>query len=72
MIRLLALSSISPGKTKLIARGKIGLDIESMISAMESLGVGIERYEKNGQLCYLSYRRRRARIYQLTINGLLW
>lgn len=48
MIRLLALSSISPGKTKLIARGKIGRDIESMISAMESLGVGIERYEKMG------------------------
>ncbi|MEC8540874.1 MAG: hypothetical protein VXY53_03445 [Candidatus Thermoplasmatota archaeon] len=48
MIRLLALSSISAGETKLIAQGKLGRDIESMISAMASLGVGIERYEKQG------------------------
>ena len=43
MIRMLAIASIHDGTTNLLVRGKLGLDIESMISCLITLGVGIER-----------------------------
>ena len=43
MIRMLAIASIHDGTTNLLVRGKLGLDIESMISCLITLGVCIER-----------------------------
>ena len=43
MIRMLAIASIHDGKTDLVVRGNIGLDIESMITCLVDLGVSIQR-----------------------------
>ncbi len=48
MIRMLAVASIQDGKTDLVVRGNIGLDIESMIICLINLGVKIERTTSDG------------------------
>ena len=50
MIRMLAIASIHDGTTNLLVRGKLGLDIESMISCLITLGVGIERVSNDDGL----------------------